>query len=93
MELKNHELTAEASHAGVLYEEHPLLDPEGSKVDGLHTVRITLDNPTQLNSYTTEMVKGVILSMRRASNDRGSVWHARRIRPDCRHSFSLADGG
>jgi 6-oxo-cyclohex-1-ene-carbonyl-CoA hydrolase len=39
----------------------------------LHVVRITLDNPEQLNSYTTDMVKGVILGMRRASNDRGAV--------------------
>ena len=36
-------------------------------MDGLHAVRITLDNPKQLNSYTTEMVKGVILGLRHAS--------------------------
>jgi 6-oxo-cyclohex-1-ene-carbonyl-CoA hydrolase len=42
-------------------------------VPGLHWVRITLDNPRQYNSYTTEMVKGVILGMRRASNDRAAV--------------------
>jgi 6-oxo-cyclohex-1-ene-carbonyl-CoA hydrolase len=39
-------------------------------VPGLHTVRITLDNPSQLNSYTTDMVKGVILAFRAASNAR-----------------------
>jgi 6-oxo-cyclohex-1-ene-carbonyl-CoA hydrolase len=36
-------------------------------------VWITLDNPAQLNSYTTAMVKGVILGMRAASNDRACV--------------------
>jgi len=50
-----------------------LKEPAGGVVQGLHTARITLDNPKQLNSYTTEMVKGVILGMRRASNDRACV--------------------
>ena len=61
--------------------------PDGSRADGLYSVRITLDNPAQLNSYTTEMVKGVILGMRRASNDRargGRRLHRRR-RPRVLH--------
>jgi 6-oxo-cyclohex-1-ene-carbonyl-CoA hydrolase len=57
----------------VRYETVPLKDPEGKPVPGLHTVWITLDNPAQLNSYTTAMVKGVILGMRAASNDRACV--------------------
>ncbi len=73
MEFKNHDLTATLDHPGVLYRELPLRDLRGDAVEGLHTVRITLDNPEQLNSYTTEMVKGVILGMRRASNDRACV--------------------
>jgi len=73
MELKDHDLTGPDPHAGVLYEEQPLLDPAGKTVSGLHTARITLDNPGQLNSYTTAMIKGVILGMRRASNDRAAV--------------------
>jgi 6-oxo-cyclohex-1-ene-carbonyl-CoA hydrolase len=73
MELKNHDLTPATERPGVRYEEVPLLDREGRAVAGLHSVRITLDNPEQLNSYTTDMVKGVILGMRRASNDRGAV--------------------
>jgi 6-oxo-cyclohex-1-ene-carbonyl-CoA hydrolase len=39
-------------------------------VEGLFDAWITLDNPAQLNSYTTEMIKGVILGMRRASEER-----------------------
>jgi len=70
---KDHTLTPSTTHPGLLYEERPLRTPEGADVPGLHVVHITLDNPAQLNSYTTEMVKGVILGMRRASVDRGAV--------------------
>jgi 6-oxo-cyclohex-1-ene-carbonyl-CoA hydrolase len=72
-EFKDHDLTPPHAHPGVLYEERPLSDSTGRLVPGLHTVWIVLDNPGQLNSYTTDMVKGVILGMRRASNDRGCV--------------------
>ena len=70
---KDHDLVAPFSTPGVRYDCVPLRDGEGAAVPGLHTVWITLDNPSQFNSYTTEMVKGVILGMRRASNDRRAV--------------------
>jgi 6-oxo-cyclohex-1-ene-carbonyl-CoA hydrolase len=73
MTFKDHNVAPRNDRAGVLYEEVPLARPEGEPVAGLHVVRITLDNPSQLNSYTTDMVKDVILGMRRASNDRGAV--------------------
>jgi len=73
MTFRNHNLTADADVPGLRYDEVPLVSPDGATVPGLHTVRLTLDNPAQLNSYTTDMVKGVILGMRRASNDRGAV--------------------
>jgi 6-oxo-cyclohex-1-ene-carbonyl-CoA hydrolase len=73
MELKDHDLAPAGPHPGVLYDERPLRDPAGAVVPGLHAVWITLDNPSQLNSYTTEMVKGMILGLRRASNDRAAV--------------------
>ncbi|MAG31440.1 MAG: 6-oxocyclohex-1-ene-1-carbonyl-CoA hydratase [Deltaproteobacteria bacterium] len=57
----------------VRYERRPLRRPEGGEVDGLYTAWITLDNPTQYNSYTTEMVKQLILAFRRASNERDVV--------------------
>jgi 6-oxocyclohex-1-ene-carbonyl-CoA hydrolase len=69
MEPRNHDLVPPADVPGVRYEVRPLV-VGGAPVEGLHTVWITLDNPAQHNSYTTEMVKGVILGMRRASNDR-----------------------
>ena len=73
MELKNHDLVPDATAPGVDYEKIPVREPDGTPVEGLHAIRVTLNNPDQLNSYTTEMVKGVILSMRRASNDRAAV--------------------
>jgi len=73
MEFKNHDLAPDAAHPGVDYAEVPLKDGDGHRVEGLHSVRITLDNAAQLNSYTTEMVKAVILGMGRASNDRRAV--------------------
>lgn len=72
-DFRNHDLSPPAMVPGVRYEEVPLRDPAGGTVEGLHAVRITLDNPKQFNSYTTEMVKGVILGMRRASGDRACV--------------------
>ncbi len=73
MDFKNHDLTPPGEHAGVRFEEQPFRDQAGNWVPGLHTVRIALDNPRQHNSYTTDMVKGVIAGMRRASNDRACV--------------------
>jgi len=73
MELKDHELVPAFDVDGLRYQRRPLRRPDGTVVEGLHVVWITLDNPKQLNSYTTEMVKGVILGMRRASSDRGAV--------------------
>jgi 6-oxo-cyclohex-1-ene-carbonyl-CoA hydrolase len=73
MTFTDHTLACPSQVAGLRYEEVPLRTPDGELVPGLHTVRLTLDNPSQLNSYTTEMVKGVILGMRRASADRAAV--------------------
>jgi 6-oxocyclohex-1-ene-carbonyl-CoA hydrolase len=73
MIFKDHNLTATTDGPNLHYEPVPLRDASGSLVPGLHAIRITLDNPGQLNSYTTDMVKGVILGMRRASNDRAAV--------------------
>jgi 6-oxo-cyclohex-1-ene-carbonyl-CoA hydrolase len=73
MDFKDHDLVPRQSAPGVRYETVPVVEPDGKKVPGLHAVWITLDNPAQLNSYTTAMVKGVILGMRTASNDRACV--------------------
>ncbi len=58
---------------GVIYEKRPAKTPDGSVVPGLYNAWIWLDNPSQYNSYTTEMVKGIILAFRAASNARDVV--------------------
>lgn len=72
-EFKNHDLVPLPQIPGVKFDHLPVKDPSGKVVAGLHATRIMLDNPPQLNSYTTDMVKGVILGMRSASNDRACV--------------------
>ena len=69
-EFKNHDLVDDITKPGVRYEKRPAKTPDGKTVPGLYNAWITLDNPTQYNSYTTDMVKGVILAFRAASNAR-----------------------
>ncbi len=56
-----------------VYEKRPLKDPKGNVIPGLYVAWITLNNPAQYNSYTTEMVKGVIAGMENSSTDRSVV--------------------
>lgn len=69
-ELIDHNLVSQKVTEGVLLEKRRIRDGDGNEVDGLYNAWITLDNPKQYNSYTTEMVKGVILAFRAASNAR-----------------------
>ncbi len=77
-ELKDHQIFGD-EHFGTeppctMFEKKPLVNPQsGEKVDGLYTAWVTLNNPAQYGSYTTEMVKGVIAGMHKASMDRGVV--------------------
>ena len=71
--LKSHTLVPDGEYCEILYELRPALDPAGKPVPGLHNAWIILNNPGQLNSYTTEAVKEVILAFRRASMDRSVV--------------------
>ncbi|MBK9608879.1 MAG: 6-oxocyclohex-1-ene-1-carbonyl-CoA hydratase [Betaproteobacteria bacterium] len=69
-EFKNHDIVDDISRPGVRYEKRPAKTPDGKVVPGLYNAWIWLDNPGQYNSYTTDMVKGVILAFRAASNAR-----------------------
>lgn len=76
-DLKDHQLF-DQSHFGkespsVIYEERPVLDDKGQAVAGLFSAWIWLNNPAQYNSYTTEMVKGIIAGFQKASSDRKIV--------------------
>ena len=71
--LVTHTIAAETPCPGLRVERRPARLPDGTIVAGLFNTWIILDNPTQLNSYTTEMVKGVILAFRAASVARDVV--------------------
>ncbi|RLA80554.1 MAG: 6-oxocyclohex-1-ene-1-carbonyl-CoA hydratase [Deltaproteobacteria bacterium] len=77
-EEKSHQLFGD-EHFGTeppctMYEKKPMINPEtGEEVEGLYTAWITLNNPAQYNSYTTQMIKGVIAGMHKASMDREVV--------------------
>ncbi|MEA3333801.1 MAG: 6-oxocyclohex-1-ene-1-carbonyl-CoA hydratase [Pseudomonadota bacterium] len=78
-EPKNHYLWEDDHFGGegdapcTIYEKRPVIDPDGNVVEGIYTGWIILNNPKQYNSYTTEMVKGVIAGFQRASADRQVV--------------------
>jgi len=74
-EVKDHALFKGEQYFGTeppstMYEKKPILDLEGNEIPGLYSAWITLNNPKQYNSYTTEMVKGVIAGFNNASLDR-----------------------
>ncbi|MFC2056089.1 6-oxocyclohex-1-ene-1-carbonyl-CoA hydratase [Chloroflexota bacterium] len=75
--LKDHNLWG-MEHYGTdapctIYEERPVIDPKGNQINDLYTAWIILNNPDQLNSYTTEMVKAVIAGFHRAQMNRRVV--------------------
>jgi 6-oxo-cyclohex-1-ene-carbonyl-CoA hydrolase len=76
-DVKNHDLLAlnetRAAAPSVLYELRPVRRSDRSEVAGLYHAWITLNNPEQYNSYTTQMVKDVITAFRQASNARNVV--------------------
>ena len=71
--LKSHTLVPDPTYTRIRYELRPARDPSGSLAEGLFHAWIVLDNPAQYNSYTTDMVKEMILSFRQASMDRRVV--------------------
>ncbi|NIM51777.1 MAG: 6-oxocyclohex-1-ene-1-carbonyl-CoA hydratase, partial [Gemmatimonadales bacterium] len=71
--LKSHTLVDGVKYKHIQYELRPAKDETGNPVDGLHNAWISLDNPKQFNSYTTEAVKDVIMAFREASMDRSVV--------------------
>ena len=76
-EPKDHNLVAdntrEAVSKAVHYEKRPVKGTDGKPVAGLFNAWITLDNPSQFNSYNTDMVKAIILAFRAASAARDVV--------------------
>jgi 6-oxo-cyclohex-1-ene-carbonyl-CoA hydrolase len=73
MQLKDHTLTGDVSYRAIGCERRPVFDGAGVPVPDLASIWITLDNPAQLNSYTTEALKELVLAFRQASMDRSAV--------------------
>ena len=71
--MHDHNLVESFPKHFILVEQRPVKDRAGAPVTGLHNVWITLNNPSELNSYTTDMIKEIILAVRAASNDRAAV--------------------
>lgn len=72
-DLINHEIVPRYEFRNIGYETKPVKDSNGKVVEGLHQTWISLDNESQLNSYTTDAVKEIILAFQRASFDRKCV--------------------
>lgn len=70
---KNHDLVENYQFTDIKYELRPVVDFDGSEVEGLYNAWIMLNNPKQYNSYTTKAVKEIILAFGKASNDRSVV--------------------
>jgi 6-oxo-cyclohex-1-ene-carbonyl-CoA hydrolase len=71
--LKSHTLVPDWDYRHIRYELRPAIAPSGTAADGLFNVWIVIDNPGQLNSYTTEIAKEIVLAFRQASMDRRVV--------------------
>ncbi len=75
--IKNHDLWSDEYFSrdppSIIYELKRIVDNDGNKVKGLNSAWIILNNPSQYNSYTTDMVKGVIAGFHKASMDRSVV--------------------
>jgi 6-oxo-cyclohex-1-ene-carbonyl-CoA hydrolase len=71
--MKSHTLVPERDFQTIGYQLRPALRPNGEPAEGLFHAWISLDNPSQYNSYTTDMVKEIVLAFRQASMDRRVV--------------------
>ncbi len=71
--MKDHNIVENCVYKEIIVEKRPLLDRAGAAVEGLFNHWIILNNPKQLNSFTTQMVKEIILAIRQASCDRSAV--------------------
>ncbi len=57
-----------------VYEKRPVVNPEtGEKIDGLYTAWVILNNPRAFNSYTLDMLKGVVAAFDLATSDKSVI--------------------
>ncbi|MBI3072961.1 MAG: 6-oxocyclohex-1-ene-1-carbonyl-CoA hydratase [Deltaproteobacteria bacterium] len=72
-DFRNHEIDANYRLTDVAYELHACKDNAGRPVDGLYAAWVILNNPKEMNAYTTRMIKDVIVALRRAATARDVV--------------------
>jgi len=72
-DLKDHRLVRPDGWSSIRYERRPARDRNGCAIPDLFNAWIWLDNPAQLNSYTTDALRELILAFREASADRAVV--------------------
>jgi 6-oxo-cyclohex-1-ene-carbonyl-CoA hydrolase len=73
VELKDHRLIAGPTFDHIVYERRPAHDLHGQVVPDLYDAWIWLNNPSQLNSYTTDALRELNIAVRDASTDRAVV--------------------
>ena len=71
--LKSHTLVPDHEFRLIRYQLRPARSPSGHTVEGLFNAWIVIDNPAQMNSYTTDIAKELVLAFRQASMDRRVV--------------------
>jgi 6-oxo-cyclohex-1-ene-carbonyl-CoA hydrolase len=71
--LKDHRLISDPRFDHIRYERRPARDVDGQVVRDLYDVWIWLNNPSQLNSYTTDALRELNVAIRQASADRAAV--------------------
>jgi 6-oxocyclohex-1-ene-carbonyl-CoA hydrolase len=71
--MKDHNLVPNPPQSCILVERRPVRTRDGGFAGGLHNVWITLNNAAEMNAYTTEMIKEIILALCESSNDRAAV--------------------
>lgn len=67
---KNHDLVDASDFPGLCYELRSAKDKSDNPISDLFNAWIFLDNEPQLNSFTTDMLKSLVLAFKKASNDR-----------------------
>jgi 6-oxo-cyclohex-1-ene-carbonyl-CoA hydrolase len=70
---KDHRLVSDPRFEHIRYERRPAHDRDGRTVPDLVDIWIWLNNPAQMNSYTTAALRELILAFRDASTDRAAV--------------------
>lgn len=71
--MTQHEIAPGWEMRSIRYEHREIVGANGKPAEGLHAVWIWLDNQAEMNAYTTEALRELIIAFRRASDDPAAV--------------------